>query len=143
MDQPAPYWTAVPCSLLPRHRHRLGLLWGNAVGSAMGGYNTSMTLPRALRRVLMRFSNLATISLLLAASLAGQQSPAPCTVEGTVVNYASGEPLHRVNLQLYSTRSDQARPYASVSTAEGRFEFVGVEPGRYMLRAERQGFNRH
>ena len=91
----------------------------------------------------MRFSILTTIPLLLAAGLAGQQSPAPCAVEGTVVNHASGEPLQRVNLQLYSTRSDRAHAYVSVSTAEGRFGFVGVEPGQYMLRAERPGFDRH
>lgn len=91
----------------------------------------------------MRFSILTTVFLWLAAGLAGQQSPAPCAVEGTVVNHASGEPLQRVNLQLHSTRSDRTRPYASVSTAEGRFEFVGVEPGQYTLRAERQGFDRH
>ena len=76
----------------------------------------------------MRFLILITISLLLAAALAGQQSPAPCAVQGTVVNHATGEPLQRVNLQLHSTRSDRAHPYMSVSTAEGRFEFVGVEP---------------
>jgi len=91
----------------------------------------------------MRFSILTTISLLSAAALAGQQSPAPCAVQGTVVNHATGEPLQRVSLQLHSARPDRTHPYMSVSTAEGRFEFVGVEPAQYMLRAERPGFDRH
>src|SRR5437588_11791009 len=110
-------------------------------GGAMGGFTRRWHAPLLFGRLPMRFSILTTISLLLAAVLAGQQSPAPCAVQGTVVNHATGEPLQRVNLQLHSTRSD--RTYMSVSTAEGRFEFVGVEPAQYMLRAERPGFDRH
>jgi protocatechuate 3,4-dioxygenase beta subunit len=91
----------------------------------------------------MRFSILTTISLCLAAALAAQQAPASCTVQGTAVNHVSGEPLQRVNLQLHSTRSEGVRPYASVSAAEGRFTFAGVDPGQYMLRAERLGFDRY
>ena len=91
----------------------------------------------------MRLSILTVAVLWCAAGLAGQPSSAKCGLKGAVLNHASGEPLRRVNIQFLSTQNAGARPYSTVSTAEGSFEFVGIEPGEYTLRAERQGFELH
>ena len=91
----------------------------------------------------MRLSILGIAALWLAAGLAGQQPPAACTVQGTVVNRVSGEALQRVTLQLHSMEPGGTHSYTSVSAADGRFEFVQIEPGQYTLQAQRLGFEDH
>ncbi len=61
----------------------------------------------------------------------------PLVVEGTVVNALSGSPLRMVSVQLYGPAMATA---VGVTGATGRFRFVGVKPGRYQLRPERNGF---
>jgi hypothetical protein len=91
----------------------------------------------------MRPSILSIAALWMSAGLAGQQPSPPCTVQGTVVNHVGGGALQRVTVQLYSMGPGVARPYTSVSTADGRFEFARIEPGQYTLQAQRQGFEDH
>jgi protocatechuate 3,4-dioxygenase beta subunit len=66
-----------------------------------------------------------------------------CTIEGTVFNSATGEPLRKANLTL--RRADpspggMSMSYAAVSDAAGRFTIRDIEPGRYRLGVERAGF---
>ena len=61
----------------------------------------------------------------------------PLVVEGTVVNALSGSPLRRVSVQLVREGPVVAPVVTDVSA---RFRFVGVKPGRYRVRAVRQGF---
>ncbi|MCX6606625.1 MAG: carboxypeptidase-like regulatory domain-containing protein [Acidobacteria bacterium] len=61
----------------------------------------------------------------------------PLVVEGTVVNALSGAPLRMVSVQLYGPAMATA---VVVTDATGKFRFVGVKPGRYQLRPERNGF---
>jgi protocatechuate 3,4-dioxygenase beta subunit len=68
-----------------------------------------------------------------------------CTVEGSVLNAATGEPLRKVSISL---RRLDARggggpggiSYAATTDASGRYTISGIEPGRYRLSAERAGF---
>ncbi len=71
-------------------------------------------------------------------------------MEGRVLNSKTGEPIRRVNITARAfsgqggiTLSMQgAAAYAATTDAEGKFRMDTVEPGRYLLFAERQGFVR-
>ena len=71
-------------------------------------------------------------------------------LEGRVVNAKTGEPLRRVNLTMRSSATGMrtsvpmasSAPYAASTDAEGKFRIEKIEPGTYMLYAERQGFVR-
>lgn len=83
---------------------------------------------------------------LIAGSLLGQVSndaappKKPGTVEGTILNSVSHEPVKKANVSLRSVR--QRFFYSVVSDAEGHFLFENVEPGTYQVDAERDGFTR-
>jgi protocatechuate 3,4-dioxygenase beta subunit len=67
-----------------------------------------------------------------------------CIVEGMVVNGATGEPLRRAVVNI--RRTDVARNYtgqtvfSAATDSEGKYLFADVEPGTYLLVAERSGF---
>lgn len=68
-----------------------------------------------------------------------------CTVEGQVVNAASGAPLKRANLRLQPVIEGKdiratRTTYTSSTDAEGKFVLQDVNPGTYMLRADRAGY---
>jgi protocatechuate 3,4-dioxygenase beta subunit len=70
----------------------------------------------------------------------------PATVSGKTVS-AAGQPLRKTTLTLRSSGSmtnGQAmpNPYTTTSDAEGKFIFEAVEPGKYMLSADRAGYQR-
>ena len=69
--------------------------------------------------------------------------PANCTVQGQVVQQASGLPIRKVDIRLYSIGEYQESEdikYTAVTDAEGRFKFEGVKPDRYRLFFQRAGF---
>jgi hypothetical protein len=72
------------------------------------------------------------ISLIFALLLAQEK----IIVEGVVVNALTDEPLKKAQVTLM----DANRRYAVVSGSEGKFRFVGIEPGLYDAEAQRQGF---
>jgi protocatechuate 3,4-dioxygenase beta subunit len=59
-------------------------------------------------------------------------------LQGQVVNQVTGEPVRKVNLTLKPQPDGTA--IAAVSDAEGKFSIDNIDPGRYTLTAERQGF---
>jgi hypothetical protein len=69
------------------------------------------------------------------------QQPELCTVEGQVLKAGSGEPLKKAQLTL---RKLDARDVTFTATTgeSGRFLIPDVEPGRYRLSAERNGYVR-
>jgi len=75
-------------------------------------------------------STLALVALLLRA-----QAPAskPGSVDGTVVNFATGEPVRKASVRLDSQPKPGATAHnrATKSDASGRFHFDSVEPGLY------------
>jgi protocatechuate 3,4-dioxygenase beta subunit len=78
---------------------------------------------------------------------AQQAAPAPtkpedlASIQGQVFNAATGEPLKKATVSLRGL-SGRGQPTSAVSDAAGQFSFTGVEPGRYRLFAERNGFVR-
>jgi hypothetical protein len=84
----------------------------------------------------------ATFLLVLPLLLRAQD--ARCSVDGMVVNSATGEPIRRATISLRRTeasRDKTAQGSYTVSTdAEGKFLFAGIEPGAYSLVATRNGF---
>jgi carboxypeptidase family protein len=58
------------------------------------------------------------------------------TVEGTVVNALTNEPLKKVRITLDEGNTQ----FAVTSGSEGKFRFEGLEPGDYYLEASHQGF---
>jgi len=97
------------------------------------------------------------IGLTLISGILAQQQAEPVdakklgSLEGRVVNSKSGEPIRRVNVMVRPTGGPgmvgagpmaPAAPYTAATDAEGKFRIEKVEPGSYMMTAERQGFVR-
>src|SRR5438067_5370897 len=87
------------------------------------------------------------IALLLlwpvAASAQTAQPEEYSTLEGRVLNAATSEPIGKASLLLMRTDSpsyDGTRNYAASSDSTGKFAIGNVEPGKYRLRASRNGF---
>ncbi len=94
------------------------------------------------------------IALLLISSLAVAQAPPPaakpaddvkpqdkCSLEGHVVNGATGEPLRKVSVSAHKMQTaDNSPGFGTVTDAAGNFAMPGLDPGRYLLRAGRNGF---
>jgi protocatechuate 3,4-dioxygenase beta subunit len=64
-----------------------------------------------------------------------------CSAEGRVVNAISGEPVKKaqINVNILGGRSNAAG-FGAVTDASGRFVIETLDPGRYNLSAERNGF---
>src|SRR5262245_52931377 len=66
------------------------------------------------------------------------------SIEGQVVNLATGSPLKRATVRLVGIgrRPEGGMPgMANKETDDqGRFSFIGLEAGKYQLSVERQGF---
>jgi hypothetical protein len=65
-----------------------------------------------------------------------------CIVEGTVVNGATGEPLKKAHVTLRRADNTQLNPapYGVTTDASGHFVLDDVDPGKYRLAADRNGF---
>lgn len=63
-----------------------------------------------------------------------------CAIEGQVFNLATGEPLRKAQVLLRPVGSSERQPYGALSDASGHFAINGIQPGRYILTAERAGF---
>src|ERR1039458_9251267 len=79
------------------------------------------------------------VLLLLAASLAAQTA----SVEGVVVNQATGQPLSDVHVRVLT--GDVAtvtveRVYGAITDRAGHFSISGMKPGLYLVVPERSGF---
>lgn len=65
-----------------------------------------------------------------------------CTVEGTVVNSRTKEPIRKAQVTLVRMQGRNASPLGAASDEAGKFRISGIEPGQYRLMAERNGFAR-
>lgn len=91
-------------------------------------------------------------SLLFIGVTAGQAPQPPeetvkpedrCSVEGTVVNLQTGEPLKKAHVSLSPAESRKFNaPLGTVTDAAGHFLIDDVNPGKYRIAAERNGFVR-
>ncbi len=82
---------------------------------------------------------------LLVSSLAAQQLPVTSvekgTIEGLVVSARTGEPLRKAGVSLRQVQGREPR-YATSTDASGHFIQRDIEPGRYRLWVERNGYVR-
>ncbi len=68
----------------------------------------------------------------------GQEKPA--SVEGTVVNSVTGEPLSRAHVTLTGTANPAPKTYGALSGADGKFSIRSMAAGTYTVAAERVEF---
>ncbi len=93
----------------------------------------------------MKFAAILATLALVCSTLRAQAPPAkPGTVEGTVTNSATGEPVKNANLILEKTSPGSSAftsvPMTTISDAAGRFHFDSVAPGSYRIAAQHDGF---
>jgi hypothetical protein len=63
-------------------------------------------------------------------------------IEGQVLNGVTGEPLKKTAVTLQTIGSTRGQPTVTVTDAGGQFAIQDIDPGRYVLSAERNGFVR-
>lgn len=82
----------------------------------------------------------ALLGFLFCASLAAQ----PASIEGTVVNQITGQPLAGVHVRLvtgdFSDSGNDQIVYGAISDSAGHFSVTNMKPGIYMVFPERAGF---
>ena len=66
-----------------------------------------------------------------------------CTVEGQVLNLATGEPLKKAHVSLGPSGKYNGISWGAVTDAAGKFVIEEVNPGKYRLTADRNGFVRN
>ncbi len=93
----------------------------------------------------MRFRLSLALALLLATTLAaqspGSKEPAKCAVGGQVIQEPGGQPIRKVNVELTPVDQEHGTSYTAVTDAEGHFKIDNIEPGRYTLSVEHNGFS--
>ena len=119
-----------------------GRVWAPAPGiaraSSLERRVTAMLSPTMNRRPPSRASRLATAVALMAASVAiASAQGAFSSLSGTVY-----DPLNGLlpNAKMTLTNEQSGAKYEIRSDATGRFQFVGLPPGRYALEAVVLGF---
>ena len=60
-------------------------------------------------------------------------------VEGQVTNAQTGEPLRKVNIDLWNVKVREQR-YETITTTGGRFVVRDIEPGQYHMSANKRGY---
>lgn len=65
-----------------------------------------------------------------------------CSIEGQAVNAITGEPVKKAQITMNSLGGRATANLGAVTDATGRFVIENIEPGRYNLSAERNGFVR-
>jgi len=92
----------------------------------------------------MRLEAILPALALITLSLRAQMpSPKLSSVEGSVVNSATGEPIKKASVTLVGAPGPDARahaPLAAMTDASGRFHFDSVEPGLYVVGAQRDAY---
>ncbi len=63
-----------------------------------------------------------------------------CALSGTVVAAATGVPLAKAEVILHPINPGDDTSYATTTGAEGKFLITGVEPGKYTLTINRDGY---
>jgi protocatechuate 3,4-dioxygenase beta subunit len=80
------------------------------------------------------------VVLLLSLFLLSQDKPQEkCTISGTVVNYATGEPLGKVQIETETVGSPGSET-STISDVSGHFILTDLEPGQYRIKGKRNRF---
>ncbi len=93
-----------------------------------------------MRRCLSRFALFALLTCSFPCLWARMDPPiTSATLDGTVLNSATGEPIAEARVKLANSQDDE--PLYTKTDAQGHFTFTNLTPGRgYSIRAERPGF---
>ena len=95
---------------------------------------------------------LLTISLLAAAPSPAQQQQAPApsaaspgsdkpaSVEGSVTNSLTGEPVPRATVSFRATGVPNPKTYGAMTDPQGKYSITAMEPGNYFASTLRVGF---
>src|ERR1039457_5114182 len=102
---------------------------------ATGGRRTMQAMLRSM--LLLAAAGLAAVAQPLGQT-ADEKAKKQATLQGQVLNLVTGEPVRKANLALHP--EDGGTPLKAVSDNAGKFAIENVDPGRYTLAAERQGF---
>jgi hypothetical protein len=76
---------------------------------------------------------------MLTAAIAAQ----PASIDGTVINHATGQPLSGVHVRLITGNFGNAgidQAYGAISDKAGHFSVTGMKPGIYLVILDRVGF---
>jgi len=79
--------------------------------------------------------NMVVLFILVAALLA--QQPQPASVEGTIVQLGTNQPIARAVVQVIG---DRPEPYTMETGADGKFQFPNLARGQYQIRVSRTGY---
>lgn len=80
------------------------------------------------------------LSAILAVGLVAAQEPQSLSVSGLVIS-TTGDPVQRAQV-LFRAKDEKAFSYTADTDANGRFAIQDIEPGDYLISADRQGFMR-
>ena len=64
----------------------------------------------------------------------------PASVEGSVVNSVTGEPLAHARVRLFEYKDSGSASYGTTTKQDGRFSIKSVAPREYAVLVERSGF---
>jgi hypothetical protein len=97
------------------------------------------------RRINIRSRARALILPLAACFTAFAQSAPPAdqnsaSADGVVVNAATGGPVLRAHVVLFSFTREKQATYGAMTTAEGKFSVTGLPAGNYAITVNRLGF---
>jgi hypothetical protein len=88
----------------------------------------------------MRYFTASILGCIFAFAQAPAVNPAEkCSVEGTVINSATGEPIKKADVVL-SPMSPSTSPYVTTTDAAGHFLIDEVDAGRFRLYASHSGY---
>src|SRR5580704_17315540 len=64
------------------------------------------------------------------------------SIDGTAIDALTRQPLEGVHVTIYGFRANvpPVESYGAMSGSDGHFSFMGIRPGKYGLRARRNGF---
>lgn len=83
---------------------------------------------------------LPALALVALALRAQTPSAKPGSIDGTVTNSVTNEPIKKAIVTLGRVEHSGSTPLTAMTDAAGHFHFEGVEPGSYVTRAEKDGF---
>jgi len=72
----------------------------------------------------------------------GEKPPEKCTIEGTVLRVGTNEPLRKARISLERAEGRGQLIAGAITDAAGKFALKDVDPGRYRLSVERNGYVR-
>jgi hypothetical protein len=118
--------------------HRRWVLWERLIRSGAGCEKLNFPKFNFLDDRVVKAGGWTLVALATMVSLDAQQDRL-CSIQGSVTNALTGEPLRKAYLRLLPTLGGKQSPNA-VTDVQGKFVFEGVEAGTYEIEAQHLGF---